>query len=171
MSRGRKRGEGGVPPVPAAALVPAVVVEPEALAVVADAVRLIDGRKVVTEAGRGVAQRMRARGHGREAIAAALGISRRTLNALEQDDAAFADAMARGHAALENFLLSKLLSRVDESDLCLIYAMNNLLGMKSSTPRDGVGQQVNIAIQVPQALSREQYLALLKQPQASGGDE
>jgi hypothetical protein len=132
--------------------------------VVEDAVRLVDGRTTLTDAGRGVVERMRARGHSKESVAAALGISRRTLNRLEQDDPALVDALARGHAALESFLLGKLLARVDESDLCLIFACNNLLGMKSPTPRDGVGQQLNVNITLPPAMSAEEYMRSLRAP-------
>ncbi len=112
--------------------------------VVPDAVRWVDGARVITEAGLGVIERMRAKGHTLEAMAAALGLSRRTLLDIRGRDERVQAALARGHAALEDLLLSELLERAKRSDMLLMFALNNLLGMKANEPRDGTAAQVNI---------------------------
>jgi len=118
-------------------------------------------RAEITSEGAALVQRTAAAAHSLSNIAAALGVSRRTLGEAMERQPNVRDAFETGRANLETELASGLLEKARGGNLvATIFLLKAMCGWKEGEPRDGV-PKVAIQINLPPALSEAAYERVL----------
>lgn len=95
--------------------------------------------------------------------AARLGTSRRSLHRLFQSDERAAEAWAIGRAELHEQLVSKLIEKAKAGEVVpLLFALKTLFGYREGELIDGGEQRSLVTINLPAAVSAEQYAKLIE---------
>jgi len=136
-------------------------------------VREAHGKKSVTPAGLARIETLAANGASLQTMAKELGISRPTWRRLRSEDATVKEAIDRGMGTLETELVDRLLTISRKGGrngmVASMFMLKAKFGWSEGTLPPSV--QVNaqqVAIQMPAALSKEQFDELLERTRASG---
>lgn len=131
---------------------------------------------MVTPEGVALIEKLASEGYSNARIASQLGIDRKTLTDIRKRQPEVQEAIDRGKAADEQVLTDELRRRAlapGGSDAALFFYLKCKHGWREGDARDGGGGTVNVQIiQLPAAMSREQYMASLPPPsEVPPGDE
>ena len=118
-------------------------------------------RVEVTDGGIDLVRRMAPNAHSLGTIAAALGVSRRTLGEAMERQPELKEAFALGRAALETELAAALLDKARAGNLvAAIFLLKAMCGWREGEARDGL-TKVAIQINLPPPLSQADYARMI----------
>ena len=111
-------------------------------------------------------------GHSVPGIAAALGISRETLNQCRKRQPDVDEAIAQGHAGLEHELVDLLLKMARSGNVAAaIFLGKAKAGLRETGPSEG-GPKVAVQINLPGAMDERAYMHMVEAAsQGSAADE
>lgn len=121
-------------------------------------------RPTLTDEGKGVIARMSANGHNIPVIADALGLTNDQLKVAMKNDPALRAIFDEGRERLSDELASGLLAQARKGNVtCAIFLLKAMAGWRDTGVDTGKGApQVAVQINLPQAMSPDDYARLIK---------
>lgn len=104
-----------------------------------------------------------AQGVRKQDAAARLGVTDRTLRRIFERDERAASAWATGHAELHERLVAKLVEKALNGEVApLIFSLKSIFGYRDQGPHEGEQQAPAVVINLPAAVSRENFEKLVE---------